>query len=144
MGLADTQDIALSRLHDLVVFGNTGIREVFTEPIEAVTVLPCLIVFDEAFLPVRFGHWQEIEWRLRLQIFVQAGSLSAATAEARRLRGNLIDRLDADITLGGAVSRTTWGAEGLRLTGLEYPPGQQYAGVDGTYTLWLKEGKTFG
>lgn len=144
MGLAAVQQLALDRLRELLLVRHpTGLRDVHVDPPEAITAMPCLVVFDEGFVPERSGQWQTIEWRLRLQVFVQRGRLADAVRQCRELRGNLIDALDGDITLGQAVSRTTWGEEGLRLVGLEYPPGQEYAGVDGTYTLWIKEGKAF-
>lgn len=143
MSLAAAQTLALERLRSLLLAEVPGLREVYTEQPDAITVLPCIIVFDDGFLPIRYGQWQEIQWRLRVQGFVAVGKLRDAIRESRVLRGNLVDALDFDLTLGGAVSRCTWDSEGLRLAGLEYPAGTEYAGLDGRYTLWIKEAKAF-
>lgn len=143
MGLAATQQLALDRLQALLLREIAYLRDVHVDPPGAITGTPCLVVFDEGFIPERSAQWQTIEWRLRFQAFVAAGKLTTAIKQCRELRGDLIDALDFDITLGGSVSRTTWDSEGLRLAGLEYPPGTEYAGIDGRYTLWIRESKAF-
>lgn len=143
MSLAATQQRALDRLRELLAAEIPYLRDIHTEPPGAITALPCLVLFDDGFIPTRMPQWQEVEWRLRFQAFVSVGRIENAVKQARDLRGDLIDALDGDITLGGAVSRSTWDSEGLRLAGLEYPAGQEYAGIDGRYVLWLKAAKTY-
>lgn len=143
MGLAATQQRALERLQTMLLAEIPYLRDVHIDPPAAVTATPCLVLFDEGFIPQRFGQWQRIEWRLRVQAFVAAGKLSEAIKQCRTLRGDLVDALDFDLTLAGTVEVTTWDTEGLRLAGLEYPPGTEYAGIDGRYTLWIKESKAF-
>lgn len=141
MGLKTDQQAALDRLAALVTVGTTGIQRVYTDPPTKIEELPALVVFDDGMQPVRAGQWQEIEWRWKLQVFVQIGTLELALKKVRDIRGDLIDRLDTDITLNGTVSRTLFVAP-LRLVEIKWA-GVDYAGIDGTYQLFLKSGKAY-
>jgi len=140
VSLKALQQSVLTNLAALLTPAATGLRQVHVDAPDSLAMLPCLVVFDEGFRPQRLNSWQKIEWRLRLQVFVQRGALAAALKQCRDLRGDLIDRLDTSLTLGLPDQvAADWDQDGLTLAQLEYPAnsGQVYAGIDGTYVVWL-------
>lgn len=141
MTLKATQQTALDNLVALLTEATTGLKRVHTDPPDALSELPALIIFDRGVTEVRHGQWRELRWDLGLTAFVQLGKLSDALQKVRDLRGDLIDRLGTDITLDGAVERTTW-ATAVQVTAAEWNR-REYAACEGVYTLWIRESYAF-
>jgi hypothetical protein len=140
--LKTIQKNAIDNLTALMTFEATEIVRVYFEPQGAINELPALLIFDEGMTELRPGNARrEIEWHLRLQVLAQEGDSVEAYELARDIRANLVDKLGEDITLGGVVQRTTW-RDPIQLLNLRWGDAD-HAGVDGVYTIWLNDSRTF-
>ena len=141
MSLADTQLLALERLQALLQSAEVGIRLVEIEEPDSINVFPTLVIFDDGLQESRPGGGKRIiEWDLHLQVWCTQADKRRGYREALRIRANMVDRLGDDITLGGAVSNTSWRGP---LSVVEIGEDPKYSGVDGVLTLVIWDARTF-
>lgn len=150
MALKTTVQAALDRLAAVILAANSSLRQVEVDPSGGQYAEPFALLFlSEIQREIRRPtQWRQVIIPVRIQAFVQRWDTGRGNKLAREIALDIIDALDADITLAGTVAATSWEATanttggGFQLARLTWA-GVDYYGLDGIYSLYFRDSVTY-